>query len=118
MELSFKPETDDMRDAASLIVVDELTKKDEICACNPNAMTVAKNHYFKQNTRISYSEQKYDATQNADALILLTEWKEFRSPNFEKLKAQLNNPIIFDGRNQYNAFDMEKLGFEYFQIGV
>lgn len=117
--LSFKPETDDMRDAASIVIVDELTKRGaKICAYDPKAMTEAKSHYFKQNTRISYSEQKYDVCQNADALILLTEWKEFRSPNFEKLKAQLNNPIVFDGRNQYNAFNIKKLGFEYFQIGV
>jgi len=117
--LSFKPETDDMRDAASLVVVNELTKRGaKISAYDPKAMNEAKNHYFKENTRISYSEQKYDVTQNADALILLTEWKEFRSPNFEKLKTQLNKPIIFDGRNQYNAFNLKDLGFEYFQIGV
>ena len=81
-------------------------------------MTEAKNHYFKGNTSISYSENKYDVTKNADALILLTEWKEFRSPDFEKLKKLLKNAIIFDGRNQYNAFNLNKLGFEYYQIGV
>jgi UDPglucose 6-dehydrogenase len=117
--LSFKPETDDMRDAASLVVVNELARRGaKISAYDPKAMTEAKEHYFKENHSISYAEQKYEVTENADALILLTEWKEFRSPNFEKLKAQLNNAIIFDGRNQYNAFNLKDLGFEYFQIGV
>ena len=117
--LSFKPETDDMRDATSLVVVDELTKRGaKISAYDPKAMTEAKNYYFKENTKISYSEQKYDVTEKADALILLTEWKEFRSPNFERLKTQLKNAVIFDGRNQYNAFNLKKFGFEYFQIGV
>ena len=81
-------------------------------------MTEAKEYYFKENPSISYAEQKYEVTENADALILLTEWKEFRSPNFEKLKTKLNNAIIFDGRNQYNAFNLKDQGFEYFQIGV
>ena len=117
--LAFKPETDDMRDAASLVVVDELTSRGaKISAYDPKAMSEAKSHYFKENARVSYSEQKYDVTKNADALILLTEWKEFRSPNFERLKTQLNNAIIFDGRNQYNAFNLKKFGIEYIQIGV
>ena len=117
--LSFKPETDDMRDAASLVVVNELARRGaKIYAYDPKAMAEAKKHYFKENPNISYAEQKYDVTKNADALILLTEWKEFRSPNFDKLKAQLNNAIIFDGRNQYNAFNLKEQGFEYFQIGV
>ena len=108
-----------MRDAASLVVVNELARRGaKISAYDPKAMTEAKEHYFKENPSISYAEEKYEVTENADALILLTEWKEFRSPNFEKLKAQLNNAIIFDGRNQYNAFNLKDLGFEYFQIGV
>ena len=116
--LSFKPETDDMRDAASLVVVKELTKRGAfICAYDPKAMNEAKKHYFKTNTGISYAEHKYDVLENAAALILLTEWKEFRSPDFEELKTQLENAIIFDGRNQYNAFNLEEKGFEYYQIG-
>jgi len=116
--LSFKPETDDMRDAASLVVVEELTKRGAvICAYDPKAMNEAKKHYFKTNSDISYAEHKYGVLKNADALILLTEWKEFRSPDFEELKKQLKNAIIFDGRNQYNAFNPEEKGFEYYQIG-
>lgn len=117
--LSFKPETDDMRDAASLVVVEELTKRGaKIAAYDPKAMREAKEYYFKENTNISYANEKYAVVENADALILLTEWKEFRSPDFEKLKTQLKNAVIFDGRNQYNAFNLEKKEFEYFQIGV
>jgi len=116
--LSFKPETDDMRDAASIVVVNELTKRGaKIQAYDPKAIHEAKSHYLKDNTGISYAESKYAALKNADALILLTEWKEFRSPDFEELKAQLSNPIIFDGRNQYNAFKLEENGWEYYQIG-
>ena len=64
-----------------------------------------------------YTESKYAALKDTDALILLTEWKEFRSPDFEELKNQLKSPVIFDGRNQYNAFNLEEKGFEYYQIG-
>jgi UDPglucose 6-dehydrogenase len=116
--LSFKPETDDMRDAASITVIKELTKRGaKIQAYDPKAIQEAKTLYLKGNSRVSYASSKYTALQNADALILLTEWKEFRSPDFEELKSQLKNPIIFDGRNQYNAFRLEEKGFEYFQIG-
>lgn len=66
---------------------------------------------------IKYYNSKYEVLKGADALILLTEWKEFRSPDFEEIKTQLKLPIIFDGRNQYNAFNLEDNGFEYFQIG-
>jgi UDPglucose 6-dehydrogenase len=66
---------------------------------------------------VTYVSSKYEVLQNAEALILLTEWKEFRSPDFTEIKTQLKQPIIFDGRNQYNAFDLEAKGFEYYQIG-
>lgn len=116
--LSFKPETDDMRDAASIVVVNELTKRGaKVCAYDPKAIHEAKSHYLKDNNAVCYAESKYAALKNTDALILLTEWKEFRSPDFEELKNQLNNPVIFDGRNQYNAFQLEDKGWEYYQIG-
>ena len=116
--LSFKPETDDMRDAASIVVVNELTKRGaKIQAYDPKAIREAKEHYLKDIVAISYADSKYTALKNGDALILLTEWKEFRSPDFEELKALLRNPIIFDGRNQYNAFKLEEKGWEYYQIG-
>jgi glycerol-3-phosphate cytidylyltransferase len=66
---------------------------------------------------IIYVESKYDALKDADALVLLTEWKEFRSPDFEEMKTQLKTPVIFDGRNQYIAYDIENKGLEYYRIG-
>ena len=96
--LSFKPGTDDMREAPAIYVVKELVKRGaKVKAYDPKAIIEAK--------------------RNSDALILLTEWKEFRSPDFEEIKMKLNNPIIFDGRNQYIAYNLEEKGFEYFRIG-
>jgi len=117
--LSFKPETDDMREASSVVIINELTKRGaKIKAYDPVAMEQAKNFYLKDNPNVSYFKSKYDALNNADALFLITEWKEFRSPDFEEMKKRLKSPIIFDGRNQYNKEKLESLGFEYYQIGV
>jgi UDPglucose 6-dehydrogenase len=81
-------------------------------------MFEAKEFYLKELKNISYCNSKYEVLQAADALILLTECKEVRSPDFEALKNQLKNAIIFDGRNQYNAFNLEAKVFEYYQIGA
>ena len=81
------------------------------------AIDEAKEHYLKGVQNITYVTSKYDVLKKSDALVLLTEWKEFRSPDFEEMKLQLKNPVIFDGRNQYNAFNLEEKGFEYVQIG-
>jgi len=116
--LAFKPETDDMREAPAIYTIKELTNRGaKIQAYDPKAMDEAKDFYLKDIKSISYHSSKYETLQNADAMILLTEWKEFRSPDFEELKVQLKQPIIFDGRNQYNDTQMEELGIEYFQIG-
>lgn len=116
--LAFKPGTDDMREAPAIYVINELVKRGaHIQAYDPKAMQEAQHCYLKGVQSITYCNAKYEALKNADALILLTEWKEFRSPDFEELKNQLNHPVIFDGRNQYNAFNLESLGFEYYQIG-
>jgi UDPglucose 6-dehydrogenase len=116
--LAFKPETDDMREAPAIYVVNELVKRGaKVQAYDPKAMHEAQVMYLKGVKNIEYCTSKYEALKNADAMILLTEWKEFRSPDFEELKAQLKDAIIFDGRNQYNAFNLEERGFEYFQIG-
>ncbi|TXN35967.1 UDP-glucose/GDP-mannose dehydrogenase family protein [Flagellimonas hymeniacidonis] len=116
--LSFKPETDDMREAPSLYVINELTKRGgKIQAYDPKAREEAEHFYLKGNENVAYFNSKYETLQNADAMILLTEWKEFRSPDFEELKKQLKQPIIFDGRNQYNHSTLIKNNFEYFQIG-
>ena len=66
---------------------------------------------------ITYFDSKYDVLKDSDALVLLTEWKEFRSPDFEEIKAQLKTPVIFDGRNQYTTYNLNEKGIEYFQIG-
>ncbi|AQS95104.1 UDP-glucose 6-dehydrogenase [Polaribacter sp. BM10] len=116
--LAFKPGTDDMREAPAIYIVKELEKRGaKVNAYDPKAIEESKEFYLKDAKNIKYCNSKYEVLQGADALILLTEWKEFRSPDFEEIKAQLKSPIIFDGRNQYNAFNLEDNGFEYFQIG-
>jgi len=116
--LSFKPGTDDMRESASIYIVKELIRLGaSVKVYDPKAMDNAKNHYFCEFENIAYCNDKYEALSNSDALILLTEWPEFRSPDFKILKNKLNNPILFDGRNQFNVNIMKKLGFEYYQIG-
>jgi UDPglucose 6-dehydrogenase len=115
--LSFKPETDDMRNAPSVYVITELLKKGaKVKVYDPRAMNKSKTKYLK-DAEIYYATDKYDAIKNTDGLILLTEWKEFRSPDFEEIKKQMKQTIIFDGRNQYRTFDLEKRQFEYYQIG-
>ena len=116
--LAFKPGTDDMREAPAIYVIKELVKRGaKIKAFDPKALNEAKEQYLKDVQNIEYVTSKYEVLNNADALVILTEWKEFRSPDFEEMKLQLKNPVIFDGRNQYNAFNLEEKGFEYVQIG-
>ena len=116
--LAFKPGTDDMREAPAIYVVNELVKRGaKIQAYDPKAIEEAQQYYLKGVKNVAYVNSKYEVLKNANALILLTEWKEFRSPDFEEIKTQLKQPIIFDGRNQYNTFGLEENGFEYYQIG-
>ena len=116
--LSFKPETDDMREAPAIYILKELVKRGaKIQAYDPKAVHEAKVCYLK-DVEVTYVESKYDALKGANALLLLTEWKEFRVPDFEEIGKLLKEKIIFDGRNQYNAFDLPNKGFEYIQIGV
>lgn len=116
--LAFKPGTDDMREAPVISVIKELVKRGaHIKAYDPKAMQEAEMLYLKGIQQIEYTTSKYGVIKDANALILLTEWKEFRSPDFQEIKAQLKSPVIFDGRNQYNAFGLEEQGFEYYQIG-
>lgn len=117
--LAFKPKTDDMRQAPAITLIQELTKRGaRIKAYDPKAVKEAKECYLKGNENVEYCESKYSALVDADAMILVTEWKEFRAPDFYEIKQRLKNPVIFDGRNQYNAERLEELGFEYYQIGV
>ena len=116
--LAFKPGTDDMREAPAIYIIKELVAKGaKVQAYDPKAIDEAQHFYLKDVEGVSYCDSKYDTLKNADAMVLLTEWKEFRSPDFDELKNQLSQPIIFDGRNQYNDNLMQQRGFEYFQIG-
>ena len=116
--LAFKPGTDDMREAPSIYVIKELVKRGaKIKAYDPKAINEAKEYYLTEVQNITYVTSKYDVLNNSDALVLLTEWKEFRSPNFDNIKSLLKSPIIFDGRNQYIAYDLENKKFEYYRIG-
>ena len=116
--LSFKPGTDDMREAPSIYIIKELVERGaKIKAYDPKAMVEAKEYYLKEMENVVYVESKYDVLKGSDALVLLTEWKEFRSPDFEEIKTQLKSSVIFDGRNQYNAFNLKEMGIEYYQIG-
>ena len=116
--LSFKPGTDDMREAPSIYVINELIDRGAyIRVYDPKAINEAKTHYLKDIKNISYEKSQYEVLRDSSALILLTEWKEFISPDFNEIKTKLKNPIIFDGRNQYLSFELKKMGFEYIRIG-
>nr|WP_321413132.1 UDP-glucose/GDP-mannose dehydrogenase family protein [uncultured Allomuricauda sp.] len=116
--LSFKPGTDDMREAPAIYIIKELTKRGaKINAYDPKAMEEAQHFYLKDIPNITYFTSKYSALEGADAMILLTEWKEFRAPDFGELKKLLKSAVVFDGRNQYDDEKLNSLGFEYYQIG-
>lgn len=113
--LAFKPKTNDMREAPSITIINSLLDMGaKVKAYDPKAMDTAK-LYFKD--KITYSQTSYDAIEGADALLLLTEWNEFRRPDMDKVKNLLKQPVIFDGRNQYNAQHLKEMGFCYVQIG-
>ncbi|MFC4277433.1 UDP-glucose dehydrogenase family protein [Achromobacter aloeverae] len=115
--LAFKPNTDDMREAPSLTVIEELTRRGAtIRAYDPVAMDEAAK-VLKHNPRVTFVTDMYDALEGADGLVLVTEWKVFRAPDFERVRALLKTPLVLDGRNQYNAADLKAAGFEYEGIG-
>ena len=116
--LAFKPGTDDMREAPALYIIKELIKRGALIqAFDPKAIPEARDFYLKGLKEVTYTTSKYQALENADAMLLLTEWKEFRSPDFEEIKNLLKTPVIFDGRNQYTMLKLAEKGFEYYQIG-
>lgn len=113
--LSFKPKTDDMREAPSLVLIEKLLDAGaEIIAYDPVAVSEAQRILGK---RISFAKDQYDACIDADALVLVTEWSEFRLPNFKVLERLLNNKLIFDGRNIYDPAELEELSFKYYSVG-
>ncbi|MBN2852983.1 MAG: UDP-glucose/GDP-mannose dehydrogenase family protein, partial [Clostridia bacterium] len=115
--LSFKPKTDDMREAPSRVIIGKIIEcGGKVKVFDPEAMDEAK-RIFADNPDIEYCENMYDACKDSNALILVTEWMEFRTPDFDKIKTLLKEPVIFDGRNQYNPERTRKRGFEYYCIG-
>lgn len=113
--LSFKPKTNDMREAPSIPIIENLLALGaKIVAFDPKAIETAKD-IFKN--RIKYAKNAYDALDNADCLLLLTEWNEFRHPDFDKIRSLLKTPLIIDGRNQYNKKQLKNLGIDYVCIG-
>jgi UDPglucose 6-dehydrogenase len=116
--LSYKPETSDMRESPAITIINELTGRGaKIQAYDPQAMNEAENHYLKGNSGVRYCSNKYEAIDQADALLLITEWKEFRSPDFTELKNRMKSAVVFDGRNQYVNYQLNKMGFDYYLIG-
>ncbi|MGK0376018.1 MAG: UDPglucose 6-dehydrogenase [Arenicella sp.] len=115
--LAFKPNTDDMREAPSRIIIDGLLARGaKVRAYDPVATEEA-SEIYAENDSVIFCDDLYDATEGADALVLVTEWKTFRSPDFKRLKNQLNDRVIFDGRNIYEPAGLAKLGFKYYGIG-
>lgn len=113
--LSFKPETDDMREATSLVVIEELLKSGcVIKVYDPVAMEEC---YKRLQDKVIYAKDMYEAANNTDAVLLLTEWKEFRLPSWQLLKQTMRYPLIIDGRNIYEGEELKKEGFYYFCIG-
>lgn len=113
--LSFKPRTDDMREAPSVVIVNRLLEMGAaVRAHDPEAIKEARKIF---GDSIAYSQNQYDILDGADALAIVTEWNEYRNPNFEKLKSLLRHPVIFDGRNLYEPHRMSEAGFRYFPIG-
>lgn len=109
--LAFKPKTNDMREAPAITIINDLLQRGaKIQAYDPKAFKQAKCYF---GDKITYSKSSYDALKNADCMLLLTEWNEFRRPNFEKIKLLMKTPVIFDGRNQYNGDKLIQMGFKY-----
>jgi UDPglucose 6-dehydrogenase len=113
--LAFKPKTDDIREAPSLVIIDELLERGAtVRAFDPKAM---ENVRRVLGDRIEYADEAYAALEAADALIVVTEWNEFRFPDFDRIRRALGRPIVFDGRNVYDPEAMAGFGFEYHSIG-
>ena len=113
--LSFKPDTDDIREAPSLYIIEELLKEGAfVTAYDPEAMANVKKLI---GDKIAYAKDEYEALKDADALLIVTEWSLFRTPDFDQVASLLKNKTIFDGRNLYGIQQMKELGFYYSSIG-
>jgi UDPglucose 6-dehydrogenase len=115
--LAFKPNTDDMREAPSRVLIESLLRRGAVVTTyDPVAMPEAR-HVFGENSRIRYASSPMSALEGADVLAIVTEWKEFRSPDFKAIKASLKTPAVFDGRNLYVPAEVRRHGLEYYAIG-
>ncbi len=115
--LAFKPNTDDMRAASSRVLIQGLWDLGAtVTAYDPVAMQESK-RIFGDDPRLKYADSSPEALEDADALVIVTEWKEFRTPNFDAMKSALKTPLVFDGRNLYNTAQMRERGIEYYAIG-
>jgi len=113
--LAFKPNTDDMREAPSIKIIEGLLDRGAtVRATDPEAMVTGR---AALGDRVQLLEDQYDALDGADALIVVTEWNEFRRPDFKRIKARLRQPFVFDGRNVFNPVRMREMGFEYYCVG-
>lgn len=115
--LAFKPQTDDMREAPSIVIINALIELGAtVKAYDPVAMDEAK-RIFAGNPKITLCENEYSTLEGADAMLLITEWRQFRYPDFARIASLLKHPVIFDGRNLYNPAVVRELGFSYYAIG-
>jgi UDPglucose 6-dehydrogenase len=113
--LAFKPRTDDMREAPSIAIINKLLDGGaSVRAYDPEASETARRIF---GNRLTICDEGYDALRDADALAIVTEWNEFREPDFKRIRQLLKSPVVFDGRNIYSPEQMRALGFTYFSIG-
>jgi UDPglucose 6-dehydrogenase len=113
--LSFKPNTDDIRESPSIVIIHRLLELGaRTRVYDPAAMDEAKKEFYD---RIEYSKNSYDALEGTDAMVLITEWNEFREPDFERILKLMNTPVVFDGRNIFNPRKLQEMGFSYYGIG-
>ena len=113
--LAFKPRTDDLREAPAIPIIEALLQKGaKVVAYDPEAMQVAKGIF---GSRVTFVSRNYDALKGADALAVVTEWQEFREPDFARMRKLMRTPVLFDGRNIYQPDQMKAQGFTYYSIG-
>jgi len=116
--LSFKPETDDIREAPSIKVIQRLLEEGaSLRLYDPKAMENVKQVFPEKSHQVYYAKSPYDAAEKTNALLIITEWDEFKELDLKKIKGLMTNPIILDGRNIYESSQIRELGFEYYSIG-